>query len=201
VAAARRLSRLRGRRQPAAWLAGAALGCLLAGAPGAAPAAAELATVAALDVPRYMGRWYQIAHLPNRFQAVCARATEAHYALREDGRIAVSNRCRNVAGGEERAEGVARRNRRFDDPARLEVRFAPAWLALLPFVWGDYWVMALEPDYSAALVGTPSRDYLWILAREPHLSRAVYARYLEQARAAGFDVAALRLEHAEAITE
>lgn len=162
---------------------------------------AELDTVADLDVERYLGRWYQIAHLPNRFQAVCVRATQAHYARREDGRIAVTNRCLNAAGEEERAHGVARRQRAHDDPARLEVRFAPAWLSFLPFVWGDYWVMDLTADYTAARVGTPNREYLWILAREPTLDRVTYTRFVDRARAAGFPVAALRLEHAGAVSD
>ena len=162
---------------------------------------AELDTVAGFEVERYLGRWYQIAHLPNRFQAVCARATVADYALREDGRIAVTNRCLNAAGGEERASGVARRQRGHDDPARLEVRFAPAWLSFLPFVWGDYWVMEVTADYSAALVGTPNREYLWILAREATLDRATYARFVDRARATGFPVTELRLEHIAAVSE
>ena len=76
----------------------------------------------------------------------------------------------------------------------LKVRFAPAWLTFLPFVWGDYWIIGRSEDYSWAVVGSPDREYLWILARTPHLDedRAAAARGV--ARANGFDVE--RLIHA-----
>ena len=165
----------------------------------AAADAAELETIAVLDVPRYMGLWHQIAHLPNRFQAVCAAETRANYSLQEDGRVRVVNECREANGTIERAEGVARPNREWDDAARLEVRFAPAWLSFLPFVWGDYWILALEPDYSAALVGAPNRAYLWVLARTESLPRATYQRLIDTARRQGFAVDELRLEHPGAV--
>jgi apolipoprotein D and lipocalin family protein len=68
------------------------------------------------------------------------------------------------------------------------VRFAPAWLSFLPVVWGDYWIIGLAPDYSWAVVGDPDRDYLWILARTPHLEPNAIAAAKEAARANGFDV-------------
>lgn len=165
---------------------------LLLSLPGAA--APPLATVRGFDLSRYLGTWHQIALIPNRFQARCVGETTARYALRADGRIEVVNRCREADGGFAEAIGVARRNADYDDPAILEVRFAPAWLSLLPFVWGDYWVLSLADDYRAALVGAPNREYLWILAREPTLDDAEYRRLVAIAKAEGFDVSALRKE-------
>jgi apolipoprotein D and lipocalin family protein len=154
-------------------------------------AAPPLATVRDFDVSRYLGIWHQVALIPNRFQARCVGDTTARYALRADGRLEVVNRCREAGGGYAQAVGVARRNADYDDPAILEVRFAPAWLSALPFVWGDYWVLALADDYRAALVGAPNREYLWILARQPTLDEAEYARLVAIAKAQGFDVSAL----------
>jgi apolipoprotein D and lipocalin family protein len=71
------------------------------------------------------------------------------------------------------------------------VRFAPNWLAWLPLVWADYWVVELAPDYSYALVGEPTREYLWFLARSPRLDDATYARLLERAKGLGYDPARL----------
>lgn len=167
---------------------------LRAVAPAAAGAEAALDTVEDVDLDRYMGRWHQIALLPNRFQAMCAADTTATYSRLPDGRVRVVNSCRDEAGSLQRAEGVARLNDAYDDPARLEVRFAPAWLGFLPFVWGDYWILALEPDYSAVLVGAPDLDYLWVLARTPRIPRETYDRLLDVAREQGYDVAALTLE-------
>ena len=65
------------------------------------------------------------------------------------------------------------------------MRFAPDWLAWLPFVWANYWVIDLADDYSYAVVGEPGREYLWILARAPQMSDGVYARIVGQASRIG----------------
>jgi apolipoprotein D and lipocalin family protein len=146
-------------------------------------------TVEMVDLDRYVGEWYEIARFPNRFQRACVGDVRASYAKRPDGRIDVLNRCRTSDGITE-AKGVAR----VVDPvtcAQLEVRFAPAILSFLPFVWGDYWILGLSADYSWAVVGSPDRSYLWILARTPALDAEPFAAALDVARANGFDVARL----------
>lgn len=75
--------------------------------------------------------------------------------------------------------------------ARLQVRFAPAWLSFLPLVWGDYWIIGLAPDYSWAVVGDPGRKYLWILARTPQLDGEHVAAARAAASNNGFDVTRL----------
>jgi apolipoprotein D and lipocalin family protein len=71
------------------------------------------------------------------------------------------------------------------------VRFAPAFLSFLSSVWGDYWIIGLGPEYTWAVVGTPSREYLWILSRTPAMSAPSFERAIEIARANGFDVTRL----------
>jgi apolipoprotein D and lipocalin family protein len=75
--------------------------------------------------------------------------------------------------------------------AKLTVRVAPAWLSLLPVVWGDYWIIGFAPDYSWAVVKDPGREYLWILARAPHLDDGAAAAARVAARDDGLDVARL----------
>ena len=87
------------------------------------------------------------------------------------------------------ARGLARSSD--GSTSRLEVRFAPAWLSPFPFVWGDYWIIALDPDYQWSLVGAPSREYLWILARKPTLETSQVQRLLEKAKALNFDINAI----------
>lgn len=155
-----------------------------------------LELVDALDLERYQGRWYEIARLPNRFQDDCDSDVTAHYELRADGRVAVTNRCRRADGRRSEAEGVARRADPDGPAAALEVRFAPRWLSILPFVWGDYRVLALGEDYQYAMVGSESREYLWILARDPQLPEDRVERLIDKARAQGFNTGALiRTEH------
>ena len=111
----------------------------------------------------------------------------ASYARNADDTVTVVNACRKDDGTMQRAEGLAR----VVGPAKLEVRFAPAWLGFLPFVWGDYQVIDLAPDYSYAVVGEPSREYLWILARDPRMEDATYARITGGLAALGYDAAKL----------
>lgn len=150
------------------------------------PASQPVRTVENVDLDRYVGDWFEIARYPNRFQAKCAGDVRASYSKRSDGRIDVINRCRAADGSLTEARGVARVVDKRTS-AKLKVRFAPGWLSFLPFVWGDYWVLALADDYSWAVVGSPDRDYLWILARTAVLDDGEYASALAAARANGFD--------------
>lgn len=150
-----------------------------------------LEPVPALDLGRYAGTWHEIARYPNWFQRNCAGDVTATYTLRGDGMVGVINACRKDDGDTIRAAGVARRPDATRAPAKLEVRFAPEWLAWLPFVWADYWVIDLAPDYSHVLVGEPTREYFWILARSPRVDDATYARLLDRAKALGYDPARL----------
>jgi apolipoprotein D and lipocalin family protein len=148
--------------------------------------APELKTVAAVDLNRYAGRWYEIARYPNRFQNQCAGNTTADYRLMPNGRIEVLNQCREQDGSTKAAKGEAKIVDSATN-AKLEVRFAPSFLSFLPFVWGDYWIIDLGPNYEYSVVGSPDRKYFWILARESHLDEQTFAGILERAKAQGFN--------------
>jgi apolipoprotein D and lipocalin family protein len=150
-----------------------------------------LEVVPSIDLARYVGKWYEIARLPNKFQNMCAGEVMATYSQLEGGELKVVNECRQKDGQINRAEGKARLADKDGPNSKLEVRFAPAWLGWLPMVWGDYWIIDLAPDYSYSVVGTPDRKYLWILSRTPGMDEAVYQRIVEQAAARGFDVSRL----------
>lgn len=150
-----------------------------------------LVTIAALDVPRYMGTWYEVAKYPNRFQKMCISDTRAEYRLLPDGHVEVVNRCRISSGEMTDAVGSARQLGEKQSP-RLKVRFAPAWLSFLPFVWGDYWVIDLDTDYQLAAVSEPKREFLWILSRTPQVSPAAYEALLERLANKGFDLKRLQ---------
>ena len=145
-----------------------------------------LKTIERLDVGRYLGSWYEIAKYPNRFQRQCVADTQALYRQRDDGQIDVVNRCRQANGEMTEAVGRARQDGPADSP-RLEVRFAPAWLSWLPMVWGNYWVIDLDPDYRLVAVSEPSREYLWVLSRTPAVDAQAYEALLARLAARGFD--------------
>lgn len=168
-----------------------ARGEAVAGPPDGAPLMrAPLQVVAPVDLKRYAGLWHEQARLPNRFEKQCTGAVTAEYNLREDGTMEVRNRCMLADGKFEESVGLARVVPVAGQPGagRLEVRFAPDWLAWLPMVWGDYWILKLDRDYQVALVGTPDRKYLWVLSRAPTLDEASLRAELDYARTLGFDV-------------
>jgi len=144
----------------------------------------DLQTVPSVDLNRYLGTWYEVARYPNRFQRDCFRST-ATYSLREDGDIAVVNACRRGGpdGEEKRVEGKAWVVEETTN-AKLRVRFF--W----PF-WGSYWIIDLGTDYEYAVVGHPSRTYLWVLSRTPTMDDAVFAGIAHRLRLNGYDPAKL----------
>lgn len=147
--------------------------------------AGDVEAVPSVDLARYAGTWYEQAHLPLFFQRNCVANTTAHYTLREDGRIDVVNQCDDKDGDRIEATAIARRVG--DSTSKLEVRFAPAFLSFLPMVWGDYWILDLDPDYRWAIVGSPDRRYLWFLTREQAFPEAQLDALVGKARAMGFD--------------
>ena len=158
-------------------------------------AAAELQpvkTIPSIDVARYLGTWYEIAKFPNWFQRKCLSGTNANYQLKEDGNVKVTNRCKVEGGEMAQAMGTARQIGGATSP-KLEVRFAPDWLAILPFVWGDYWVIDLDPQYQLAAVSDPRREYLWILSRTPKVNQKSYDDLLQRLVAQQFDLTQLSL--------
>ena len=161
---------------------------------GNASASTPLETIPTLDVARYMGNWYEIAKYPNWFQRKCAKDTRADYRLAEAGQVSVTNRCRTADGETIEAMGLARQIGPVTSP-KLQVRFAPAWLSFLPFVWGNYWVIDLDETYQLAAISEPGRDYLWILARTPTVDAGAYDALLARLAARGFDLK--RLERSQ----
>ncbi len=158
----------------------------------AATAAAEapLTTIPTLDTARYAGTWYEIAKYPNRFQRKCLSNTVANYSAQPDGTIRVDNRCTQEGNKVDQAVGQARQVGGAGSP-KLEVRFAPAWLSFLPMVWGNYWVIDLDPAYTLVAVSEPKREYLWILARTAKVEPQAYAALVQRLAGKGFDTSKL----------
>ena len=144
-------------------------------------------TIASLDVPRYLGTWYEIAKFPNWFQKKCVSDTKAVYSLKADGNLQVLNSCKTGSGENSLAQGTAKQVGA-KDSSKLEVRFAPDWLSFLPMVWGDYWVIDLDSQYQVAAVSDPKREYLWVLSRTPQIDPKVYDDLLLRLQHQQFDV-------------
>ena len=142
-------------------------------------------TVPSVDLNKYSGTWYEIAKYPNKFQKDCVGNTTATYTLKGEGKIEVLNRCLEKDGTTKAAKAAGKVNDKQTN-AKLKVRFAPGFTSFLPFVWADYWVIDLASDYSYAVVGTPDREYFWILSRTPEMKDSVYQDILRRAEKQGF---------------
>lgn len=147
-------------------------------------------TVDHVDLKRYQGTWYEVARLPMFFQRNCAQS-EAHYTLKDDGNIAVTNRCRTIEDKWEEASGTASPQIQ-GKTDKLWVVFDNWFSNLFPGVAkGDYWVLYVSPDYKVALVGSPSRKFLWLLSRTPKVSDSVRNDMLMRAQQQGYDTTKL----------
>jgi apolipoprotein D and lipocalin family protein len=142
-------------------------------------------TVSHVELDRYLGTWYQIGLFPNSFQKKCL-ATQANYALKKNGKIAVTNSCFTKEGKINVANGIASVADK-ETNSKLKVGFAPIFKNLGLFT-GDYWILELESDYQYVLVGSPSREFLWILSRTPTLEKINIDYLLDKAAEQGFDI-------------
>ena len=157
---------------------------------GTPPAAAPLLTAATLDLDRYSGVWYEIASLPRRGGGRCASDAVAYYRVHDKGLIAV-NRCLDASGRAQETAGFGR-VRHSQQAGRLEATYAPPWLRWFPGVWADYCVIYVDAEYNCALVGTPDRDELWLLARDASIPDEARNALVTLAARLGFPAGRLR---------
>ena len=137
----------------------------------------SLEVVPHVELEKYLGKWYEIAHLPAKFEEGCNETT-ATYTLSKDGSISVLNQA-TKNGKMKQAKGKARVVDK-NSNAKLKVTFF--W----PF-YGDYWIIKLGNNYDYSVVGTPNRKYLWILSRTPQMDEKLYSQIIEYVKSKGFD--------------
>jgi apolipoprotein D and lipocalin family protein len=144
---------------------------------------APLESVPKVDLSRYTGRWFEIARYPNRFERKCDSNASATYSLRSDGTISVVNRCKTREGKLTQSNGWAKVVDQ-KSCSKLKVTF------FRPF-FGDYWIIDLSPNYEYAVIGEPSRKYLWILSRTAKMDDKLYAEIAGRLAAKGYDASKL----------
>jgi apolipoprotein D and lipocalin family protein len=140
-----------------------------------------------VDLPRYLGHWYEFARYNSSFEHNC-EAAAATYTLRPDGLIGVLNTCHRGAptGPLVSATGRARIVPNTGN-AKLKISFFG------PFFIGAYWVLDHADDYAWSIVGEPSGGYLWVLTRTPRPSPAEQALLLARVKSLGYDTTRLHL--------
>jgi apolipoprotein D and lipocalin family protein len=145
-----------------------------------------LAVVPGFDPNKLAGTWYEIATIPTFFTRGCT-AGVSRYTPVEPGRFEVRTTCHegspsgplNESDGTLRVEDPA-------DPAKLAINY-------VPFIWGAYWVLELDERDGTLVVGHPSRDYLWVYARQPAMDPTRYEAILTSLEAVGYDRADIRV--------
>ncbi len=164
------------------WIALAALGLVLAGCQS--PPRRPLATVADLDLPRFMGDWYVIANIPTFLEKGAHDALE-NYRLQPDGSVAIHFSYRKGADGELKT---------LNSKGFVEDASNAVWG--VQFVWpirADYRVAHVSADYSQTVIAREKRDYVWIMARTPTIPDADYRRLLALVGELGYDVSKVQL--------
>lgn len=152
-----------------------------------------LQTAKDLDLDSYMGKWHQVALIPNWFQRKCVADTTAQYSKEDDGKVRVVNSCLKKDGKAQTADGSARVNPKYNDTSRLQVTFAQVFGIWFWIFGGDYWVMELGENYEYAVVGEPKREYLWILSRVKSMSSDLLTELEGKIAAQGYDTCAVKL--------
>ncbi len=130
------------------------------------------------SLKRYLGRWYEIARLPHRFERgmSCVRAD---YAEAADSLVAIENS--GVRNGKFHSISGKARPKGDETVGELMVNFFG------PFE-GEYRIIRLDPAYTRAVVAGAGRKYLWFLAREPYLKLDELEELREFALTNGFDI-------------
>lgn len=150
-----------------------------------------------LELDRYLGVWYEIAHKSSGFLDGCVQNTQFIYTINVNGQLVVENDCIDAQGQMQSIKGEAS----LANPphnSKFKMSFLPEMVRWLPLGRNDYWVLKIDDHYQTALVGDPSRKYLSILSRQPFISEAVLNDYVRYAQSIGYKTQDLiRTKHTE----
>lgn len=148
-------------------------------------APAPIRTAESVDLPRFMGDWYVIANIPTFLEEGAHNAIES-YRLNDDGSIATTFTFKQDGfDGEQkiyRPTGFV-----------LDHKSNAVWG--VQFLWpfrADYRIVYVDEAYTQTIIGRLKRDYVWIMARSPHLSDEEFAKLLGIVKAEGYDLSAIR---------
>ena len=139
-------------------------------------------TVKQFDIPRFMGKWYEIARYEHTFEKGMSHVT-AEYSLLSNGKIRVINR--GIKNGKPKEIiGKAKQPYPIEYPGRLKVSF---------FLWfyADYYILELDKEYQYAIIGSSSDKYLWILSRTPDMPEEKLNEFLQNIKRRGYDLSRL----------
>lgn len=145
----------------------------------------EVQTAPFVELSKYLGKWYEVASIPQSFQKQCVANTTAEYSMTDEGLIKVLNSCDTSKGTRDNAEGRAKI---VDEKSnsKLKVTFVKIINWIFSF-GGNYWILDVDQGYNVALIADPTRKYAWILSRSHELSSAQWVDAEKNYKAQGYD--------------
>lgn len=146
---------------------------------------APLPTEPQVDIPRFMGTWHVIAHIPAFLERHAHAATET-YELQPPNVVKTTFRFRD--GSLTGAEKVYR-------PTGYVDQSSGGGLWGMQFVWpirAEFRIMHVSADYQYTIIGRSKRDYVWIMARAPEVPESAYRALVQRVSDAGYDISRLR---------
>lgn len=151
----------------------------------AAPAmAAPTAPTQRIELSKMMGRWYEVARLPNKIQTGCQGGTSDWQKTGEG--YAVIQACHKGSLAAPVTEWKARAKVLDGSTnAKLQMTFFNG------LVRQEYWVLEHRPDQGWLILGTPGGRSMWLMSQRPTLSAAVKAQAIARVKQLGYDVSRL----------
>ena len=146
----------------------------------------NLKVVSNLDLHKFQGVWYEIAHNPWFPEKNCFSMI-AHYKVIEDSKIEVTNICRKHGFNGEISKIVGK-------AWLVDQTITSKWE--VQFIWPfslDYWVIDLEENFNYAVIGEPDKENFWILSRKPIMEKGLLAKIIAQSKMKGYDLSNLIL--------
>lgn len=144
-----------------------------------------ISTVGHVDLPRFMGKWYVIANIPTSLEKGAYNAVES-YRLNPDGTVATTFSFRQ--------DGFAGEKKVYHPTGFITDKQSNAIWGM-QFFWpfkADYRIVYLNPDYTQTIIGRIKRDYVWIMARTPHIRDDQYRKLLQIIHDQGYDLSQVR---------
>ena len=145
--------------------------------------------VSSIDLKRYSGLWYEIAHLPDSFETHCVQNT-SEYKINKKGSFVLIKKCFKKDGRVVKAKAISRIEKN-EINSKLSINFMPSWLLWSGIGWEDHWIIDIDPHYQYAVISVPEKNYLWILSRKPSMPQPVYEGLLAKLEAFHFHLSHL----------
>jgi len=138
-----------------------------------------------VDIHKFMGSWYVIAAIPTAIETESFNAIES-YKLDDDGTIATTFTFNKGS-----LDGKVKTY----NPRGFVVENSGNARWGMQFIWpikAEFLIAHVDAAYTETIIARNARDYVWIMARTPHLSDEAYQALVQKVSDMGYDLQKLR---------